>query len=105
MDEITRTCGYCCSRRPLAELGRVPGTGGFQCLDSAACQARAHAAMLYPVSERELEGALAAREAALGAVRQPAPAAPQPAPEAPAAPQPEPARRRQARQAKQKAVA
>jgi hypothetical protein len=67
MDSLTRTCGYCCSRRPLAELGQV-GTG-FQCLDWNACRQRAADAMLYPLDERQLEQGLAARETAAGAVR------------------------------------
>lgn len=85
--DLTRTCGYCCSRRPLAELGQV-GTG-FQCLDYGACQQRAADAMIYPVTEYELEQALAAREAMAGAVPpRAASAEPEPAP----APQPEAAK-------------
>jgi hypothetical protein len=85
MADLTRTCGYCCSRRPLAELGQV-GTG-FQCLDYGACQQRAADAMIYPVTEYELEQALAAREAMAGAVP-PRAASAEPAP----APQPEAAK-------------
>lgn len=66
-NQVTRVCVYCCSRRPLAELGQV-GTG-FRCLDNAACQQRAADAMLYPLDERRLELGIAARETAAGAVR------------------------------------
>lgn len=65
--DLTRTCGYCCSRRPLAELGQL-GTG-FRCLDLGACQQRAEASGIYPVTEYELEQQLAVREAMSGAVR------------------------------------
>jgi hypothetical protein len=69
MDETTRTCGFCCTRRPLAELGQAEGSGGFRCLDFEACRARAQDAMIYPLTDSDaIEQALAVRDATAGAV-------------------------------------
>lgn len=77
-DSTTRLCGFCLTQVPLAEL-----YGGTQCADRDACEARAKAKYLYPLSEdrdgQAIEMALASRAAGTPPARQAAPQAEQPA--------------------------
>lgn len=71
MDDILRTCSFCCTKRPLSQL--VPSADSYVCQDQAACDARAAASGLYSMPEDQLE--LASLEARQGAYvpQEPAP--------------------------------
>jgi hypothetical protein len=65
MDEITRVCTFCLSRMPASALSADLS----QCVDLAACHARAQAKQLYAQTDRDsIEMALAMRDASAGAV-------------------------------------
>lgn len=60
------TCSFCQQRMPAADLAHSEAAA-WQCTDTAACSARADAAGLYSMDEREQE--IASRESRQGAVR------------------------------------